>query len=137
MPGFWETAALIVDGTAAESPTTMPASLSMPSFGPLSTVPSSLSFRPTASPTVPDSPTAARTILRTRAPRTREGHERKRSRLGSGVTPYDSIDYWLEFDNEERIAELANSTRPQLELDANARGQDIRPPPPPSPPLRR
>ncbi|KAK3692291.1 helix-loop-helix DNA-binding domain-containing protein [Podospora appendiculata] len=50
--------------------------------------------------------------LPTRPPRRRDGHTRKRSRLGPNanpaasttpITPFDSADYWIEFDNEESL----------------------------------
>ncbi|KAJ2906501.1 Sterol regulatory element-binding protein 1 [Zalerion maritima] len=49
-------------------------------------------------------PYKPKTALPTRAPphRTREGHERKRSKLSTETaTQFDSVDYWLDFENDE------------------------------------
>jgi hypothetical protein len=47
-----------------------------------------------------------RQILPTRPPRTRDGHERKRSKLSTEATPFDSLDYWMQFDNEDSLADI-------------------------------
>lgn len=51
-----------------------------------------------------------RQILPTRPPRSKTGHERKRSKLSTDVTPFDSVDYWIQFDNEEGLANIPEST---------------------------
>jgi len=48
----------------------------------------------------------ARQILPTRTPRVRDGHERKRSKLSTDATPFDSVDYWIQFDNEDHLADI-------------------------------
>lgn len=40
-------------------------------------------------------------ILPPRPPKSKAGHERKRTKLSTESTPFDSVDYWLQFDNEE------------------------------------
>ncbi|TLS23848.1 hypothetical protein PpBr36_08572 [Pyricularia pennisetigena] len=48
-----------------------------------------------------------RTLVPTRTlkPPSREKPERKRSKLSTDSTPFDSVDYWLQFDNEGTIPE--------------------------------
>ncbi|QBZ62689.1 hypothetical protein PoMZ_11574 [Pyricularia oryzae] len=48
-----------------------------------------------------------RTLVPTRTPKppSREKPERKRSKLSTDSTPFDSVDYWLQFDNEGTIPE--------------------------------
>lgn len=63
-----------------------------------------------------------------RAPRSRDGHEKKRSRLGSDATPFDSVDYWIQFDNEDSLADIPEGT----ELSkSDAKGKGRAPPPAP------
>lgn len=49
-----------------------------------------------------------------RGPRTRHGHERKRSRLSQDPSPLDSVDYWLNFDKDEnqKLASVAEGLEP-------------------------
>lgn len=47
-----------------------------------------------------------RPVLPARAPRSKSGHERKRSKLSTEATPFDSVDYWIDFDNEEELADI-------------------------------
>ncbi|EGO54699.1 hypothetical protein NEUTE1DRAFT_124895 [Neurospora tetrasperma FGSC 2508] len=44
--------------------------------------------------------------------RTREGHERKRTRLDSELSPFDEPDYWLQFDNDDNFDDLSEITEP-------------------------
>ncbi len=53
-----------------------------------------------------------RPSLPLRAPRAREGHERKRSRLSSDASPFDSVDYWIQFDNEDALAGIPENAEP-------------------------
>ena len=55
-----------------------------------------------------------RQILPTRPPKTREGHERKRSKLSTEATPFDSVDYWMQFDNEESLADIPESMTAEI-----------------------
>lgn len=50
-----------------------------------------------------------RQILPTRPPKTRDGHERKRSKLSTEATPFDSVDYWMQFDDAEAFADIPES----------------------------
>ncbi|KAK4249420.1 helix-loop-helix DNA-binding domain-containing protein [Corynascus novoguineensis] len=46
--------------------------------------------------------------------RTRDGHERKRSRLGMDVaSPVDSIEYWLNFDKDDTLPSVSETPKPQ------------------------
>ncbi|AEO64162.1 uncharacterized protein THITE_2110024 [Thermothielavioides terrestris NRRL 8126] len=55
----------------------------------------------------------SRPILPARGPRTREGHERKRSRLSSDAsTPLDSVDYWLNFDKDDGLVSIPEDHEP-------------------------
>ncbi len=117
-PSFWDATALIADGGSAESSSTIPPSLSLPSLGQLSTASASLPFSPATSQPASCCP-PSRTVLRIRAPRTREGHRGKRSRLDSGTTPYNSIDYRLQFDKDETILESLDDAPSQP--DANVK----------------
>ncbi|CAK7274780.1 hypothetical protein SEPCBS119000_006349 [Sporothrix epigloea] len=47
-----------------------------------------------------------RSIISPRVSRTRDGHERKRSRLNTETTPFDSVDYWIQFDQEQQQQQL-------------------------------
>lgn len=48
-----------------------------------------------------------------RVSRTREGHERKRTRLNPELSPFDEPDYWLQFDNDDNFGdELSEVTEP-------------------------
>ncbi|OAA62680.1 Helix-loop-helix DNA-binding protein [Niveomyces insectorum RCEF 264] len=43
-----------------------------------------------------------RSIISPRPQRMREGRERKRSRLNAETTPFDSVDYWMQFDQDQQ-----------------------------------
>jgi len=55
-----------------------------------------------------------RQILPTRPPRTRDGHERKRSKLSTDATPFDSVDYWMQFDNDDGLAQIPESMAAEI-----------------------
>ncbi|TLD28289.1 hypothetical protein PspLS_03719 [Pyricularia sp. CBS 133598] len=61
-----------------------------------------------------------RTLVPTRTPKplSREKPERKRSKLSTDSTPFDSVDYWLQFDNEGMIPEETGA-----EAGATAQGE--------------
>ncbi|KAI6353731.1 hypothetical protein MCOR25_008902 [Pyricularia grisea] len=70
-----------------------------------------------------------RTLVPTRTPKppSREKPERKRSKLSTDSTPFDSVDYWLQFDNEEIIPEEPGaeaSTTTQGETAAKSTAQE-------------
>jgi len=35
-----------------------------------------------------------------------DGHQRKRSRIASDAAPFDSVDYWIDFDKEDSLADI-------------------------------
>ncbi|KAK4127243.1 hypothetical protein N657DRAFT_704031 [Parathielavia appendiculata] len=68
--------------------------------------------------------TQSRRVLPARGPRTREKHERKRSRLSmDATTPLDSVDYWLNFDKEDSLASIPEAPEPsKTTMDENGKG---------------
>ncbi|KAJ9151323.1 HLH-domain-containing protein [Pleurostoma richardsiae] len=102
---IWDAAALSADAGATESPSTAPTTLSLDSYAQQSTAPTSLSLNNSQrQPSLYNQP--SRNILPTRGARSRDGHERKRTRLSTtDATPFDSPDYWLQFDTEEGLFE--------------------------------
>ncbi|KAL8418754.1 hypothetical protein RB594_002096 [Gaeumannomyces avenae] len=67
-----------------------------------------------------------RQILPTRTSNpARDRHDRKRSKLSTDATPFDSVDYWLQFDNnEEGIPEdSAADSAAKAETQANSAKQ--------------
>ena len=77
---------------------------------------------PMASEQSPFDPQRTRQTLWTRTPsmRDRDGHDRKRPRIAPDTTPFESIDYWLHFDNEQEIVGQAsrndNQTTPATSM---------------------
>lgn len=39
--------------------------------------------------------------LPARTPHAKGEHERKRSKLGNDASPFDSVEYWMRFDNDD------------------------------------
>ncbi|KAK4166371.1 helix-loop-helix DNA-binding domain-containing protein [Cladorrhinum sp. PSN259] len=113
-PSIWDTAALGVETAGLSlSPSSAP-SLSLDSVA----QPSSLTGLTSMSPN-PSAPSIAslhgsqgRPVLPARAPRGRDKHERKRSRLSMDSTPLDSVDYWIDFDKEEALARIPEGAEP-------------------------
>lgn len=101
----------IWDNVASGSPSRAPTSLSLEPLAQSSssTAATHLSINPSSSARS-SMYSQSRQILPTRAPRAREGHERKRSRLSTDATPFDSVDYWIQFDDEEPLADSPEST---------------------------
>ncbi|KAJ4388316.1 hypothetical protein N0V85_007681 [Neurospora sp. IMI 360204] len=62
-------------------------------------------------------------ISSSRVSRTREGHERKRTKLNSEPSPFDEPDYWLQFDNEDNFDELSEVTEPPQQQDHKGKGR--------------
>lgn len=93
---FWDMPVLN-DDSALGSPSSGPPSLSFETFG-QSAAPA---------PTKPQQPRpqqftqGSRVILPPRPPKVKAGHERKRTKLSTESTPFDNVDYWIQFDNEE------------------------------------
>jgi hypothetical protein len=56
----------------------------------------------------------SRPVLAAKGHRSREGHERKRSRLSmDATTPLDSVDYWIDFDNDGSLASIPEAFEPR------------------------
>ncbi|EJT80122.1 hypothetical protein GGTG_00126 [Gaeumannomyces tritici R3-111a-1] len=67
-----------------------------------------------------------RQILPTRTSNpARDRHDRKRSKLSTDATPFDSVDYWLQFDNNEEgiPEESAADSAAKAETQANSAKQ--------------
>ena len=102
---------LAADGGGLGSPSTAPTSLSLGSFQQASAR-NSLSDPSPATPSRQSSYSqSSRQILPTRAPRQRTGNERKRSRLSTDSTPFDSVDYWIQFD-DDALPDVPEDTEP-------------------------
>jgi hypothetical protein len=115
-PPIWSTAGLRLDTGLTMSPSVAPTTLSLDSV----TQPSPLTGLTTMSPGLsstskpPAQGIQSRPVLPARGPRTRDRHERKRSRLSVDVTtPLDSVDYWLDFDNDESLSSIPEVLEPQ------------------------
>lgn len=94
---FWDPAGLNVD-SGLGSPSSAPTSLSFESFG--QSAPTTTKAQ---SPTRSQQPfgQGSRVILPPRPPKSKAGHERKRTKLSTETTPFDNVDYWIQFDNDE------------------------------------
>jgi hypothetical protein len=110
-PNFWDIA-----GLTAESP-----------LGSPSNATTGFSFESFGQPPVPATPNkphqhqqqqqqqqqqrpqmfgqTSRVILPPRPPKSKGGHERKRTKLSAESTPFDDVNYWIQFDNEEGTGE--------------------------------
>lgn len=102
---FWDIAGSLNVDSALASPSSAPTSLSFESFG-----------QPTPAPNRPNQPRSqqgfgqgSRVILPPRPPKSKAGHERKRTKLSTESTPFDNVDYWLQFDNEEGTGDGTNA----------------------------
>lgn len=100
---FWDVAGLNVDSTL-DSPSTAPSSLSFEPFA----QPAPASAKPPQSRQQQVFGQGSRVILPPRPPKSKTGHERKRTKLSTESTPFDNVDYWLQFDNEEGAAAEAS-----------------------------
>lgn len=113
-PNFWDIAGLNVD-SGLGSPSS-PASLSFESFGQSTNAKSphqqqqQQQQQPRTMTSGPESTPSSRVILPPRPPRTKAGHERKRTKLSTETTPFDNVDYWIQFDNEEDAEAGAGSS---------------------------
>lgn len=97
---FWDAAGLNVD-SGLGSPSSAPTSLSFESYG--QSAPTTTKAQ---SPTRSQHPFSqgSRVILPPRPPKSKAGHERKRTKLSTETTPFDNVDYWIQFDNDEGAA---------------------------------
>ena|SRR3569833_208632 len=96
IPPLWDASTLF-----PESPSTVPTRISVNSLGQPSTAPTNMSFSPRLSQPSQFGAVTEGSGSTAKAPRAKDGHDRKRMRTNSGMMPYDSVDYWLQFDNEE------------------------------------
>lgn len=82
----------------------------------------------------------SRVILPPRPPKSKAGHERKRTKLSTESTPFDNVDYWLQFDNEEGAqgdagsSDLTHQKGKEVQQSPQQQQQQApqAPPPPPS-----
>ncbi|KAI3395205.1 hypothetical protein diail_1699 [Diaporthe ilicicola] len=100
---FWDIAGLPSD-SGLGSPSSAPGSLNFDaSFGQASNAPNRTQQRQQMLGQ------GSRVILPPRAPKPKAGHERKRTKLSTESTPFDNVDYWIQFDNEEGAADAGGS----------------------------
>jgi hypothetical protein len=99
---FWDIAGLPSD-SGLGSPSTAPGSLNFDAFGQASNQPNRAQQRQQMLGQ------SSRVILPPRAPKPKAGHERKRTKLSTESTPFDNVDYWIQFDNEEGAGETGGS----------------------------
>ncbi|KAK5662024.1 hypothetical protein OQA88_10136 [Cercophora sp. LCS_1] len=128
-PSLWDTpAGLGVPGFSGP-PSSTPTSLSLDSIAPSTASTGLTSMTNLAGASQPiNFGGPPRPTLPMRAPRSRDGHERKRSRLSTDATPFDSVDYWIQFDNDEALADIPEG----VEVDkAGLKGKARAAPPPP------
>ncbi|KAK3292685.1 uncharacterized protein B0H64DRAFT_329270 [Chaetomium fimeti] len=93
-PSIWETAGPALDTGLTMSPSTAPTSQTLYSS--------------------PAQGIQSRPVLPARAPKLADMHERKRSRLSMDVTtPLDSVDYWIDFDNDDSLPSIPETFEPQ------------------------
>ncbi|EOO01818.1 putative helix-loop-helix dna-binding domain-containing protein [Phaeoacremonium minimum UCRPA7] len=110
---LWDTTTLNPDPPTTESPSTAPTTLSLDSFAQPSTAPSSLSFNKNSARQSYNG-LGSRTILPTRTPKPRENRDRKRTKLSTDATPFDNVDYWIQFDEQQEAGqdnEMSNSNK--------------------------
>ncbi|KAK1759624.1 hypothetical protein QBC47DRAFT_112326 [Echria macrotheca] len=103
---IWDTAAALGISPGLSGSSTVPTSLSLDPMAP-STPASGLATMSGLPPlSRPSFGGAPRPTIPMKAPRSRDGHEKKRSRLSTDATPLDSVDYWIQFDNEDSLADI-------------------------------
>lgn len=102
-PNFWDIAGPSADsGLGSPSPSTAATSLSFDPFAQASK--SSERQQPHLYGQ------QSRVILPPRRPsKPKPGHERKRTKLSTESTPFDNVDYWIQFDHEEGTGEGQSS----------------------------
>lgn len=101
---FWDIAGLSADSSLG-SPNT-PAGFSFESFG-QSSAPATPGSRSQQRPQMFGQ--SSRVILPPRPPKSKSGHERKRTKLSTESTPFDDVNYWIQFDNEEGAGDTGSS----------------------------
>ncbi|KAK4461804.1 helix-loop-helix DNA-binding domain-containing protein [Cladorrhinum samala] len=113
-PSVWDTAGLGVETAGLSLSPSAPPSLSMESIAQPSPLTGLTSLSPNPSATAGASLHGhhGRPVLPARAPRSRDRHERKRSRLSIDSTPLDSVDYWIDFDKDEPLPRIPEDAEP-------------------------
>lgn len=100
---FWDIAGLPSD-SGLGSPSSAPGNLNFDAFGQASNQPNRTQQRQQMLGQ------GSRVILPPRGPKPKSGgHERKRTKLSTESTPFDNVDYWIQFDNEEGAGEPGGS----------------------------
>ncbi|KIH89555.1 hypothetical protein SPBR_07066 [Sporothrix brasiliensis 5110] len=54
-----------------------------------------------------------RSIISPKTRRSREGHDKKRSRLNTDSTSFDSVDYWMQFDQDQQQQQMQKQQQQQ------------------------
>ncbi|KAK4453990.1 helix-loop-helix DNA-binding domain-containing protein [Podospora aff. communis PSN243] len=73
---------------------------SMPQSSPATDMTAMTGMQPTSLPGHP------RPTIPVRTSRAGDSHQRKRSRIASDAVPFDSVDYWIDFDKEDNLADI-------------------------------
>lgn len=135
---LWDITGLNVD-SGLGSPSSAPTNMSFETFAQSSpTTP-----KPQQARSQPMFGQGSRVILPPRPPKSKTGHERKRTKLSTESTPFDNVDYWLQFDNEEGAQGDAGSSelshqkgkevqQPPHQQQQQQQAPQLPPPPPPS-----
>lgn len=115
-PSPWESTGLRLDSGLTMSPSTVPATQSLDSVtqtSPLTGL-TAMSHDVSSRSNLPAQGIQSRSVLPARGQRSRDGHERKRSRLSLDTnTPLDSVDYWIDFDNDDSLASIPEAFEPR------------------------
>ncbi|KAK0709668.1 helix-loop-helix DNA-binding domain-containing protein [Lasiosphaeria miniovina] len=112
-----------------------PTSLNMEAglSGPPSTAPT-LSPNPASTPRPPIYGGQSRRAFPSRASISREGNERKRSRVRTEPAPFDSVDYWIQFDNDDSLADIPEGMEaPRPDIKGRRKASSTQRPAPPAP----
>ncbi|KAJ0108166.1 hypothetical protein J7T55_000131 [Diaporthe amygdali] len=103
---FWDIAGLPSD-SGLGSPSSAPGTLNFDAFGQSSNTTNAPNR--TQQQRQQSFGQGSRVILPPRAPKPKAGHERKRTKLSTESTPFDNVDYWIQFDNEEGTGDAGGS----------------------------
>ncbi|KAK4042381.1 hypothetical protein C8A01DRAFT_44631 [Parachaetomium inaequale] len=137
-PSIWSPAGLRLDTGLTMSPSVAPTTLSLDSVPQPSPLTGLTTMSPGLSSTSrpPAQGIQSRPVLPARGPRTKDRHERKRSRLSiDASTPLDSVDYWIDFDNDDNLPSIPEALEPQRpNIDKKGKAPMRRPPKPAPPP---
>jgi hypothetical protein len=106
-PSLWNTASALGLGAVSGPPSTTHTALSLDSMA--QTTPSTgFTGLTDIHSGIPSSIVTGqpRVGIPSRTAKGREGHQRKRSRIGSDAAPFDSVDYWIDFDKEDSLPDI-------------------------------